>query len=118
MLLIRGHGLTSKPWHTRDWRVKRDFAPPLTRGAKQSVRLILVGAALACAAGETARRALRVLYRDPPYSVHPFRYGGLRSWLAAGTFVNFALTASQMSLVPDILMAMTPSMAISVSGPP
>jgi len=54
----------------------------------------------------------------PRYNVHPFRYGGLMNSLAAALLVKRMFAASHSSLVPGSLLAITPSMAISASGPP
>jgi len=52
------------------------------------------------------------------HNVHPCRYGGLRNWLASSQFVNRILVLSHSSFVPGIFRAITPTIAISVNGPP
>ena len=52
------------------------------------------------------------------HSVQPARAGGFNSALASGLLANCPFSVSHASLVPASLIAITPSMATSVSGPP
>ena len=52
------------------------------------------------------------------YSVQPVRYGGLMCLSASGQLGKRVFSASYSSFMPAILMAITPNMASSESGPP